>query len=35
MNHDEQLRALEQQFRPYESTLALLAPALETAVHLE
>ncbi len=34
MNYNDQLHALEQQFRPYESTLALLSPALDAAVHL-
>jgi hypothetical protein len=31
---NEQLQALEEQFHPYESTLALLAPALGAAVSL-
>jgi hypothetical protein len=34
MNHNDQLHALEQQFRPYEPTLALLSPALDAAVQL-
>jgi hypothetical protein len=32
MNYNEQLQALKDQFLPYASTLALLAPALEAAV---